>query len=336
MVFYLNEKPKMNRRYIVVTSCRDEEKNLPNLVQSITAQTIRPALWVIVDDGSTDKTGEIIAEAEKRYEWIKGIHLKEHKKYMGTHIAYVCNKGFEFATEYCNKEGISYDYIALVDADNILEEKYFEKLMEEFEKDEEWGIASGNSALVDIEKILSNLKINNPTVTVMDAEFWQTYDTNTTQIQNSREDLPMGSARVWRKECFEETGGYLPVPLPDSVSNALAKLKGWRTRRFMDIRVIERRGLSKQGLWKGYKEKGESYFFLGQSFSLAMLKALKYTFTRPYYSGIAYFYGYNKSFIFKKGRVNDDEIRYYYKHIRAKELRAYYKEKLKKLLQLGK
>ncbi|MCK4736138.1 MAG: glycosyltransferase, partial [Methanophagales archaeon] len=53
-----------SRRYIVVTPCRNEEKNIPNLVQSITAQTIRPALWVIVDDGSTDKTGEIIAEAE--------------------------------------------------------------------------------------------------------------------------------------------------------------------------------------------------------------------------------------------------------------------------------
>ena len=51
-----------SRRYIVVTPCRNEEKKLPNLVQSITAQTIRPALWVIVDDGSTDKTGEIISE----------------------------------------------------------------------------------------------------------------------------------------------------------------------------------------------------------------------------------------------------------------------------------
>ena len=56
----------MNRRYIVVTPCRNEEKNLSNLVQSMTAQTIRPALWVIVDDGSTDKTGKIIDEVEKK------------------------------------------------------------------------------------------------------------------------------------------------------------------------------------------------------------------------------------------------------------------------------
>ena len=52
----------MNRQYIVVTPCRNEEMSHPNLVQSITAQTIKPSLWVIVDDGSTDKTGELIAE----------------------------------------------------------------------------------------------------------------------------------------------------------------------------------------------------------------------------------------------------------------------------------
>jgi len=77
----------MNRRYIVFTPCRNEEKNLPNLLQSITVQTIRPALWVIVDDGSTDKTGEIITEAEKRHEWIKGHHLEEHKEIWRTPLA---------------------------------------------------------------------------------------------------------------------------------------------------------------------------------------------------------------------------------------------------------
>jgi glycosyltransferase involved in cell wall biosynthesis len=323
---------KMNRRYIVVTPCRNEEKNLPYLVQSITTQAIRPVMWVIVDDGSTDKTGEIIAEAEKQYDWIKGVRLEEHKEYMGTHLAYVCNKGFEFAKDYCNEKGIPFAYIVLVDADNILEARYFEKLLEEFEKDEKLGIASGNSAFTDIEKILDDLRAKKSNVTVMDEKFWQIWDNNSTQIQNSREDLPMGSARMWRRECFEETGGYLPVPLPDSVSNAMAKLKGWRTRRFLDIRVIERQGLKKQGLWKGYKEKGESYFFLGQSFPLAVLKALKYSSKRPFYIGMAYFYGYIKSFVRRKERVEDEGIRPYYKYIRSRELKAYYKEKFRKLL----
>ncbi len=322
----------MNRRYIAVTPCRNEEKNLPNLVQSITTQTLKPALWVIVDDGSTDRTGEIITEAEKRHDWIKGIHLKKNEEYMGTHIAYVCNTGFGFAEEYCAENKISYDYIALVDADNLLEARYFEKLINEFGNDKKMGIASGNSAFADIESILDDLRAKNPNVTVMDTEFWQIWYNTTTQTPNSREDLPMGSARLWRKDCFEETGGYQPVPLPDSVSNAMAKMKGWKTRRFMDIKVIERQSLGKQGLWEGYKEKGESYFFLGQSLFLAVLKTLKYSFNMPYYTGVAYFYGYIKPLILRKERVEDDDVRNYYKHIRSKELRTVHKEKLKKLL----
>jgi glycosyltransferase involved in cell wall biosynthesis len=317
-----------SRRYIVVTPCRNEEKNLPNLLLSMTAQTIRPAFWIIVDDGSTDKTGEIIGEAEKNYGWIKGIHLEEHEKYMGTHISYVCNEGFVFAKEYCNEKCISYEYIAVVDADNILEARYFEKLIEEFEKDDKLGIASGNSAFADVEKIFDVLRANNPKVSVMDNEFWQMWDTSFMQIQNSREDLPMGSARMWRRDCFEETGGYLPVALPDAVSNAKAKMKGYGTRRFMDIIIVERYGLKKQGLWAGYKEKGESLFFLGQPLSFAVLKAFNYSLKKPYYIGAAYLFGYIKSFVWRKERIDDDEIRNYFHHIHHE----YYKKKFERLL----
>jgi Glycosyltransferases, probably involved in cell wall biogenesis len=323
------KKPKMNRQYIVVTPCRNEEKNLPNLVQSIAAQTIKPALWVIVDDGSTDKTGEIIAEAEKRYEWIKGVHLRERKEYMGAHLAYVCNKGFGFARAYCNERGRPYAYIALVDADNILEVNYFEKLIEEFEKDEQLGIASGNSTFADIEIILDDLRARNQNVTVTDKEFWQLWDDSFAQIKHSRVDLPMGSARLWRRACFEETGGYLPVSLPDSVSNAKAKMKGWKTKRFMNIKIIERQGLIKQGLWDGYKEKGESLFFLGQPLYFAVLRAFNLSLKKPYYTGMAYLYGYIKSLVLRNERVNDDEIRKYFHFIHH----DYYKKKFRRMLR---
>lgn len=323
---------KMNRRYIVVTPCRNEEKNLPNLIQSITAQTIRPALWVIVDDGSIDKTGEIIAQAGKKYEWIKEIYLKEHREYMGAHIAYVCNMGFEFAKDYCMRNDILYEYIALVDADNILEARYFEKLIEEFKKDEKLGIASGNSAWTDVEKLLNELGKTKRDVTVMDREFWRMYDSPVIHIGKVQEDLPIGSARMWRKECFEETGGYAYVQAPDAVSNVKAKIKGWKTKCFRNIKLIERKGFTAEGSWKGYKKRGESDFFRWYPLYFTVLKALKYSFTRPYYIGIAYLWGYIKSIIYRKERINDEEIQNYHKHVRPQELKDYYKEKLKKLL----
>lgn len=322
-------------QYIVVTPCRNEEKNLPNLIQSMMAQTILPVLWVIVNDCSTDKTNEIISTAKEECGWIKGIHLSEHKEYMGTHFARVCNKGFEFAKDYCNEKDLPYTYIASVDADNILEKSYFEKLIEKFEKDGKLGIASGDSVFVDIERSLGKLKIKNPCATAMDDAFWQMEGCSSTQLKKIREDLPMGSARMWRKECFEETRGFLPVPMPDSVSNAMAKSKNWKTRRFVDIRVIERPVMGKRGSWNGYEENGGSYFFLGQPLYIAILKSLKYTFKRPHHIGIAYLYGYLKSFVRGEEKVEDLEVRYYYKHAHPRELLNYYIENIKKTKYAG-
>jgi len=322
-----------SKSYIVVTPCRNEEKNLPNLVQSMVAQTIKPALWVIVDDGSTDKTSEMIAQSGGKYDWIKGVHLKEHKEYMGAHLAYVCNKGFEFAKEHCKKNGIPYAYIALVDGDTIPEQKYFEKLVKEFEKDEKLGIVSGNTC-GHIGDLLNELKKDKKDVNVMDSEFWQMYDSPFIQIGKGREDLPMGSARIWRKECFEETGGYVYVHAPDSVSNVKAKMEGWKTKRFMDIKLIEREYSTAQGLWKGYKDHGESDFFLWYPLSIAILKALNYSFKRPCYPGVAYLWGYIKPLISGKKRIDDAELWQYYQFIRPKELREYYKEKIKRLLKM--
>jgi len=323
----------MNRRYIVVTPCRNEAKNLPKLVQSMVSQTLRPLLWVIVDDGSMDRTPEIIREAAQKYEWIKGVYLQKSEEYMGAHLAYVCNIGFEFARGYCDREGIPYEYIALVDADNILEARYFEKLIEEFEKDEKLGIASGNNAWTDIEKLLNELRKTKKDVSVMDSEFWQMYDSSVIQIGRGREDLPIGSARMWRRECFEETGGYAYVHAPDSVSNVKAKVKGWKTKRFKHIKLIEREGSTAEGFWRGYKNNGESDFFLWYPLYFALLKAIKYSFKKPYYSGIAYLLGYLKPRITGKKRINDVEIQRYYQLIRPAELKTFYKEKIKRVFK---
>ena len=107
------------RQYIVITPCRNEGKNLPNLIQSILSQSIKPSLWVVVNDGSVDNTAEIITDAETKYSWIKGIHLDECEEYMGSHIAHVYNRGFEFAIQYSKKKNLTYQYISVVDADKI-------------------------------------------------------------------------------------------------------------------------------------------------------------------------------------------------------------------------
>jgi len=293
-------------RYILITPIKDEERSLPDLIRSVVNQTIKPALWVIVDDGSTDETPNIIEEAKLKHNWIRSIQLDESIRDIGKHYAYVCRKGFDFGIEYCKINGIQYEYIGLVDADMILCTDFFEKLIKKFEKNPKLGIASGGIYYNDDELI----------------------------HEKGREDLPRGGERLWRRKCFEETGGYLLTYSPDSVSNVKAKLKGWETKQFKEVKAIQtRKTSSAEGFWKGYKSKGVSSYFINTNPLFVVLKGVRYLFKRPYYIGIAYLCGYFGSFLRKQEQINDEEIREYYKN-KFREVRQYYfnllKNKLKK------
>ncbi len=316
--------------YILVTPCRDEESNLKNLIPSVLAQSLRPVLWVIVDDGSTDKSPELISRAEKSHDFIKALFLEKEKQYKGSHYARVCNNGFSYAVEYCKKHGLEYSYVAVLDADNIPEADYFSRLACEFTKNPRLGLASGINAYADIEPLMKSLNIDNP----LDPRLWQLWGSPSVEVQRGRRsDLPMGSARVWRRACFEETGsGFAEVPACDSVSVANAKLKGWETQLFEHIRVIEREGQAKHGLWDGYQELGENNFFRGFPFYFAVLKGLKYTVKKPFYIGAAYLWGYFKARFILREKMVDEELYNYYRKTRPKEVRNLYIQKLKRIL----
>jgi len=310
--------------YILITPCRNEERNLPNLVLSITSQTKKPLLWVIIDDNSIDRTTDIIKALENEFTWIKGIYNKIPRIYMGTHYAFICNIGFSYAMDYSRKNSINYDFIALVDSDNIPETLYFDYLIKKFMEIPRLGITSGDSAICDIDEVIDNFKKTNNKINVLSPEFWALFGANNIKTLKAWDDMPMGSARIWRKKCFEETNGYLPVCSPDSVSNVKAKVKGWETKRFSDARVIERKGSAKQGRWNGYYERGKTNYFLGHSFLYAFLRTIKFNFEYPFYLGIPYLIGYLKSLINREPRIDDKDVIDYYRNKRLSELKKNY------------
>jgi glycosyltransferase involved in cell wall biosynthesis len=294
--------------YILVTPAKTEEDNLPKLIQSVAEQTINPLVWVIVDDGSTDDTPGIIREAKEKYNWIQSVHLEEHPRDLSKHYAYVCNVGFDFAIKYCKANNLQYDYIGLLDADMILGSELFDKLIKEFKKNPKLGIASGSVYY----------EVNNKLI-----------------IQNDRDSLPLGGIRLWRRECFEETGGYLLSYSTDAVSNVLAKLRGWETRRFEEIRAVQtRRTSSAEGLWKGYKYHGESAYFRNYHPLFVLAKGLKLSFESPYYIGIAYLYGYFSSVLRRMDKIDNNEVSDYYYYQKHKEVIEYYKNKLRSKLRI--
>jgi len=220
-----------SRQYILITPIKNEEVNLPKLIHSIVNQTLKPVLWVIVDDGSVDSSPTIIKDAIKEYgNWIRYIRLESNGRDLGLHLAQVIKKGFDFAVEYCKKNQISYNYLGNVDGDLMLEHTFFENIVKEFEKDPKLGIASGGTVF-----IIKNREIPG---------------------EGLPPDEPSGGHMVIRKKCFEECGG-IPISYAwDSVLKAKARLRGWKTRRFEENIAIEMRGAgSAEGYWKEFIQK---------------------------------------------------------------------------------
>jgi len=284
--------------YILVTPCKNEEESLPELAESVINQTIRPKLWVIVDDGSTDKTPDILQKLAANQSWIKTIRLSEKPRDLGIHVAHVYRTGFDHAIEYCANNEIKYEYVGSVDADIILDGNYFESLMHEFKIINNLGICSGHVGnIIDDEVVWSDFRV----------------------------DLPSGGARLWLKKCFEDTGGYLLTCSPDSVSNVKAKIKGWDTRVFDGVKAVSTRPYSSaEGQWKGYKKLGANNYFIGYVPLHALLKGTKMLYSSTGYFktgvGIAYIHGYFSEYLKSAPRIEDNDILGYYRDNRLREI----------------
>lgn len=288
--------------YVLVTPCKNEEKSLPSLAESVINQTITPKVWVIIDDGSTDNSPKILKDLESKYSWINVLTCKKSKWDLSFHYAKIVDRGLTYALEICAKHCEYLEYISLIDADMILEEGFFERIIDRFENEPDLGVASGSTAYYNASELIT---------------------------ETGRDDLPIGGLRVWRRKCFIETGGFPITYSADSVSNVLAILNGWKLQKFNDIVGVQsRRTSSSNGLWKGYRTKGESDYFRDYHPFYVTLKFIKYIFTKPFYIGIAYLHGYIVSILTIKEKIDIPQVRKYYrnKHL---EILHYYVGKFK-------
>jgi len=191
-----------NLEYTIVTPAHNEEAFIEETIKSVISQTILPKKWVIVSDGSTDMTDEIIQKYSNKYNWIEFVKLPEHRDRQFAAKVSAFNAGFE------KLKGLSFDITGNLDADITFESDYFEFLLDKFQKNTSLGVAGTPYVEngVNSRHGLSNL------------------------------DHVSGACQLFRTDCFKEIGGYMPIRGGgiDWVAVTYARMKGWETRTFLE------------------------------------------------------------------------------------------------------
>lgn len=192
--------------YVLITPARNEAAFIEQTIRSVLAQTVRPLKWVIVSDGSTDGTDEIVGKYVNRHDWIELVRMPERQERHFAGKVYAFNAGYERIKE------LEYDIIGNLDADITFDPDYFEFLLGKFAADPQLGVAG---------------------TPFREGSFQYDYRFAST-------DHVSGACQLFQRECFDAVGGYVPLKVGgiDLVAVVTARMKGWRTRSFTE-RTIE-------------------------------------------------------------------------------------------------
>lgn len=189
--------------YVLVTPARNEAQFIESTIKSVVAQSVHPLRWVIVSDGSTDGTDEIVSRYAAENEWIELLRMPERKE---RHFA---GKAYAFGAGCSRLSDLHYDVIANLDADITFESDYFAFLLQKLVSNPELGV------------------VGTPYV----EKTGEVFDYKFTSIEHVS-----GACQVFRRECYEAIGGYKPVKVGtiDCIAVISARMKGWKTRTFTE------------------------------------------------------------------------------------------------------
>ena len=287
----LDERAKgnsMSPQYIVVTPVRDEERYIESTIESVLHQTMRPVEWVIVDDGSSDRTGEIADRYATEHSWIHVIHRK--------------NRGFRksgggvmeaFYDGYNNAKSENWEFVVKLDGDLSFAPDYFERCFGYFLQDPQLGIGGGEIH----HEVSGELKLEaNPRFHVR------------------------GATKIYKRGCWEAIGGLWPAPGWDTIDEVKANMLGWKTYSFPDLRLLHHRFTgSEEGLFRDRVKHGVACYVSGYHPLYVTVSCLRRLTKKPYIVGsFGIMYGFLKSHIVRPKRLKD---RVYLAYIRGQQLR---------------
>lgn len=267
-------------KYIIITPVRNEAAYITKTIESVVNQTIRPLEWIIVNDGSTDTTGDIIESYVRTNIWIKVINrIDRGFRQAGGGVIEAFYDGYNQITSN------DWEFLIKLDGDLSFERDYFEKCFIEFEKNENLGICGG----IILNEINGEYKI---------------------------ESAPLyhvrGATKIYKKECWYAIEPLIRAPGWDTLDEIKANMLGWKTRSQSHLKLFHHRFTGKaDGAWNTSVKYGNVNYYVGYHPLFMILKCLKRIVEKPYLIGsIGICYGYLEGYLKKLPRAEEKVIKY--------------------------
>ena len=281
-------------RLLIVSPVRNEAAYLQRTIDTMVAQTVRPMVWLIVDDGSTDATPEIAAQAAAQHEWIRLYRRRDRgARKVGGGVV----EAFDDGLAQFNLD--DFDYVCKLDGDLELPPRYFELLYERFDADPRLGTASGKSFVRVGERLVP---------------------------ERTGDDFSQGQTKLYRVACFRAIGGFVREVMWDGIDCHRCRMLGWQAASFGDpeLRFIHLRpmGSSFRNIYRGRIRWGRGQYFMGTHPLYALAIGAYRMFERPWIAGgVLILAGYLSGYLRGLPRYEDGEFRRYLRQWQLARLR---------------
>jgi glycosyltransferase involved in cell wall biosynthesis len=270
-----------NRRYVLISPCRNEADYMRQTLDTVIAQSLRPTRWIIVNDGSTDDTSKILAGYMAKHDWIEVIERKDRG-----HRAVGPGVIDAFYSGYAAINPDDYEYLCKLDLDLRLPPRYFEILIERMVANPLIATCSGKAYINDHGKLLA---------------------------ERHGDETSLGMTKLYRVSCFKAIGGFVREVMWDGIDCHQCRMKGWIAcswddpeLRFVHLRPV---GSSQQGVYTGRMRHGYGQYFMGTGFWFMLASAVSRINQKPYLFGsAAMLWGWIKSALQRKPRYQDKEF----------------------------
>jgi len=284
-----------NLPYVLITPSRNEARSIEKTLESVVHQTVLPLKWVIVNDGSTDATAEIVARYAARHSWIELVNrpVRRERHFAGKVEAF--NAGLECINQ------LRYEIIGNLDADISLDADHFEFLISKFDEDSRLGVAgtvfrepSGYNSAIDSFEGHTHVS---------------------------------GGCQLFRRHCFEEIGGYVPSSIGgiDWMAVTTARMIGWKTRSFREKCYLHHRplGTAERGFIASNFVYGKKDYAFGGHPLWEIFRCVYRMAGRPYLAGgVALFAGYLVAFLSRAERPVSPELMRFHRNEQMLKLKT--------------